>query len=334
MGSFRRAIGLSAAIAGCTLVTASPAVGAPEPRLTVAKAELSAALHCESSVKNAKREPVVLVHGTGSSGVEAWLDPAKVVSMLGEAGHPACYVDLPSNALADLQLSAEYVVSATRAVSNLAKRPIALYGHSQGGLLVRWALTFWPSLGKKVSDAVTVATPHHGTDGASLKPFLDTFCTPLVGCPPAFWQQAIGSNLLTALNNGRDETPGKTAWTAIRSETDNVVQPQGATPTSALVGARNISIQKICPGRETSHRGARIDSVSYAALLDALSHPGRARPARFPDDVCATPFPAGVDAEANNAAEPPATLRILMRAVAYRPAATSEPPLREYVTSG
>ncbi len=290
-------------------------------------------MHCDGAVRNAKREPVVLVHGTGSSGVEAWINPANVVSMLGEAGHPACYVDLPANGLTDIQLSAEYVVSAARSVSRRAKRPIALYGHSQGGLLVRWALTFWPSLGKKVSDAVTVATPHHGTDGASLKPFLDTFCTPLVGCPPAFWQQAIGSNLLTALNNGRDETPGKTAWTTIRSETDNVVQPQGATPTSALDGARNVSIQRICPGRETSHRAARIDSVSYAALLDAVRHRGRARPARFPRDVCASPFPAGVDADANNAAEPTAIVTIFVRAMEYQPAARSEPPVREYVTA-
>ena len=61
------------------------------------------------------------------------------------------------------------------------------------------------------------------------------------------------------------------------------MQPQyGKQPTSALKGATNILIQAICPGRVTSHIGTAVDSVTFAAFADALSHKGPAKVSRLP----------------------------------------------------
>jgi triacylglycerol lipase len=146
---------------------------------------------------------------------------------------------------------------------------------------------------------VTAAATHHGATGT---PDGATRCLQ-EGCPPAIWQQAAGSKLLGALNDGRDEPPGRTAYTTIRSAADEVVEPQtGPAPTSALDGAANIRIQHVCPGRATTHIGTAVDSVTIAALADALAHPGPAKvsssPAkvsRLPGDVCEHAYGTGLD---------------------------------------
>jgi hypothetical protein len=214
----------------------------------------------------------------------------------------------------------------------MAGRPIALYGHSQGGLLLRWALTYWPSLRSQVADAVSVAGTQHGTNGAAVAGGLNSLCQN-PGCPPAFWQQKIGSNLEKALNNGRDETPGPTDWTTVRTTGDDVVQPQtGAHPTSALRGASNILIQRVCPGRSTNHIKAAYDSVSFAALIDAVRHRGPALPSRFSRTVCSHPYAPGLSALRIEALNAVALPTILARVLAYPPA-RREPPVRAYAKS-
>ncbi len=323
---------LVAGLLAATVVAAAPAAArAAEPPLTAAPARLAAALECPRGLAAARRAPVLLVHGTGSGARESWVDPVDVVGVLRRAGHVACTVDLPANALGDVQASAEYVVAAVRAMTRRSRVPIAMYGHSQGGLLVRWALTHWPSLRRRVADAVTIAATHHGTTWGTAQAFVDALCVPAAGCPPAFWQQRIGSRLLAALNRPGDETPGPTAWTTVRTSGDGIVQPQGPPrPTSALRGATNLLVQRVCPGRTTSHSAARVDSVSLAALVDAARHRGPARPARLPRGVCATAFAPGVDATAVQAGEQSGLSRIADRALAFRPQATAEPPVRRY----
>ena len=325
--------GFCLAIAGVACLLLATPAGATDPPLRTSAAKLNAALHCQVSVRDAKREPVLLIHGTGGGGKEEWVTPVDFRESVSDAGYPVCYVELPDRALTDVQTSAEYVVNAIRRVRRMAGRPIALYGHSQGGLLVRWVLTYWPSLRSKVADAVSVAGTQHGTNGAAAAPFLDSLCQPSAGCPPAFWQQGLRSNLEKALNNGRDETPGRTAWTTVRTTGDDVVQPQtGAHPTSALRGASNILIQKICPGRPTNHIKAAYDSVSFAALIDALRHKGAARPSRFSAKVCSHPYAPGLSGPIVDALDVAALPTILARVLAYPPA-KSEPPLRGYARS-
>jgi hypothetical protein len=62
-----------------------------------------------------------------------------------------------------------------------------------------------------------------------------------------------------------------------------------------LKGAANILIQKVCPARHTSHLATVVDSVTIAALADALAHPGPAKLSRLPGDVCDHLYGTGLD---------------------------------------
>ena len=240
------------------------------------------------------------------------------------SGIPLCDVNFPDFTTADIQVSVQYLVYAIRREYKMAGRPIAIFGISQGGLLPRFALTYWPSLRKKVSDVLAAAGTQHGTTvGAGS-------CSATQPCPPAVWQQAAGSHLLTALNRQPFEAPGPTSWTTVRSATDETVQPQtGRHPTSALKGATNILIQAVCPGRTTTHIGTALDSVTFAAFVDAVAHKGARRRSRgCPSDVCAHPYAPGLD-ETSTAN----LLNLAGGLVSGRevPAVPAEPAVRAYV---
>lgn len=315
-------IAFAAVILAIVALIAAPADGsAAEPPLTVAPAKLSAALQCYGHIGPAAKTPIVFAPGTGSDGsqVHALGGPA-----FDRIGRPYCAVSFPDRTTADVQVSVQYLVSAIRTTSRRAGRPIAVAGVSQGGLLARLALTAWPSLRSRVSDVVSVSGTQHG---ATRSPLCAT-----QGCPPAFWQQARGSDLLRALNDGRDETPGRdTAWTTIRSSTDEIVRPQtGTHPTSALRGAANILIQDVCPGRTTTHLGTVVDSVTLAALRDAVTHPGPARASRLPADVCSHPYGDGLD-ETQTARFLEIAPTMVGKGMAGVPVVRAEPRVRSWV---
>jgi hypothetical protein len=285
----RRALLLTAALAGLLLLPGMAA--ASGPRLTVPQADLEAAIKCPIDPTNASTTPIMFVTGTGASGDQAWL-------LIGDAfrtyGHPVCYVNFPDFTTADIQISVEYLVYGLRREFAMAHRKVAVIGISQGGLLPRFALTYWPDLRRRVSDVVAAAGTQHGTT-------VFGGCSATTPCAPANWQQIHGSHLLRAINSQPDETPGNVSYTTVRSLSDEVVQPQvGKHPTSALEGASNILIQSVCPGRTTSHIGTAVDSVTFAAFFDAVAHKGKeklgaARVSRFPSGVCSHPYAPGLN---------------------------------------
>jgi len=277
-----------AAIVGLLVSAAPAAAAAGDPPLTVPKVLLDSSLKCMGPLRGTTKQPLMLVTGTGASGDEAY---AIGRGAFDAWGAPVCWVNFPDYTTGDIQVAVQYLVRGIRRVSKRARRPIAVFGISQGGLLPRIALTYWPSLRAQVTDVIAAAGTQHGTTA-----FTPALCLP-AGCPPAFWQQAANSNLLKALNAQPDETPGPTAWTTVRSANDETVQPQtGAYPTSSLRGATNILIQDVCPGRVVSHIGTALDSVNFAAVIDAITHPGPAQVARLPQDVCSRPYATGLDA--------------------------------------
>jgi triacylglycerol lipase len=309
------------AVAICALAGAAPAAAA-DPPLTVPKAKLDAALHCHGKLLEAKRQPIMLVTGTGATGDEAY---AIGKGAFDAYRHPVCTVEFPAFTTADIQVSVQYLVNGIRAMERRSGQPIAIFGISQGALLPRWALTYWPSLREKVTDVLAAAGTQHGSTTGDLAACATN------GCPPAIWQQGAGSKLLAAINAQPDETPGPTAWTTVRSTGDETVQPQtGPHPTSALKGATNVVIQSVCPGRVVGHIGTALDSVTFAAFADALSHAGAARLSRLPKDVCAHPYAPGLD-EAGTTAILGATGGVLTdRLVNQVPRVTAEPPVRAY----
>jgi hypothetical protein len=294
------------------------------PRLTVPQADLDAAVKCPIDPTNAAVTPVMFVTGTGASGDQSYVIGKDAFEAY---GHPVCYVNFPDYTTADIQLSVQYLVYGLRKEFLMAHRKVAVIGISQGGLLPRFALTYWPDLRKKVSDAVLAAGTQHGTDVGLGS------CSASSPCPPADWQQMAGSHLLRAINSQPDETPGNVSYTTVRSLTDETVQPQaGKHPTSALAGASNVLIQGVCPGRTTSHIGTILDSVTFAAFTDAVAHPGKgkrgaARVSRFPSDVCSHPYAPGLD-EATTSFFLSASGGVISGNTATVPKVGAEPPVR------
>jgi len=273
------------------LAWASPAVASSDygPDLTVPRADLEAAFSCPVDPADSPKTPIMLVPGTVSTGPQAY---SLLQGALERYGHPVCYVSFPELTTADIQLSVQYLVYGLRREYELAGRKVAVYGISQGGLIARFALTYWPDLRRKVGDLFSAAGSQHGTN-------LDlAACSG--GCAPAVWQQIAGSKLLDALESQGDETPGSVSYTTVRTAMDELLQPQtGKHPTSALDGARNVLIQRVCPGRVTGHLGAILNSVSFAAFTDAVDHRGKAlagsaRISRLPADVCDSPYADGL----------------------------------------
>ena len=247
------------------------------------------------------------------------------------AHRPWCAVTLPHHAMSDIQVAGEYVVNAIRTMHARAGRRISVVGFSQGGMVPRWALKFWPDTRTMVDDVIGLDPSNHGT--------LDAYPVCAVGgCAAAFWQQQTGSHLLAALNAGQ-ETYAGISYTTVYTATDEVVVPNvPPSPSSALTtgpGAKaNVLVQSICPLHVSDHLSmGTSDPVGYALVIDALTHAGPASAARISRTVCLqTVFP-GID----EAAFPADFARVVATAgqqVLTAPHVAAEPPLAAYARPG
>ncbi|MFE0427457.1 esterase/lipase family protein, partial [Streptomyces sp. NPDC058953] len=245
-----------------------PPATAADPPLSVPADRLAAALDCPDELGRSQRDPVLLVHGTGVGAELNW--GWNYVPALRDLGYDVCTVDLPGRSLVDIQESAEYVVHALTTIRAATGRPVDAIGHSQGGLQIRWALTYWPGLRESVDDVVSLGTPEYGAAAG------DLVCA--LSCAPALHQMSRGSEFLKALNSG-DPTPGPVSYTGIYTRNDTVVVPYS---TSIREGARNIKLQDVCGIRLVTHIGLLYDSVTFRLVRDALDRPGPADPARLP----------------------------------------------------
>ncbi|GLY99046.1 lipase [Actinoplanes sp. NBRC 103695] len=297
----------------------------PGPRLSVPAADLAAALRCTPDVTHARGEVALFVAATA-------LDPQQFswnwLPALDRIGRPYCSVALPGHGLGDIQVSAEYVVSAIRHVNRISGRKVAVIGHSQGGLEPRFALRFWPDTRRMVSDYVSLGTPNHGSLVSAAN------CAG-GACPPAFRQMTPDADFIAALNS-RQETFRGISYTNVYTTLDQYVTPNADNTGSSSLhsgdGAiTNVSLQSICPHNTSEHIAVGTsDALAYALTMDALTHTGPARPARISAAVCDETFMPGVDPAGyeQNLAELNATLNANWAA---SPAVTAEPALKPYV---
>jgi triacylglycerol esterase/lipase EstA (alpha/beta hydrolase family) len=207
-----------------------------------------------------------------------------------------------------------------------AHRRVSVVGFSQGGMVPRWALKWWPDTRAMVDDLVGIDPSNHGT--------LDAEGVCLLPCAPSFWQQRTGSQFLRALNAG-GETFAGISYTQVYSIEDEVVVPNlGPAASSALhtgAGAiANIAAQSICPLHVAEHLTmGTLDPVAYAVVLDALTHPGPADAARIPRRVCTQLLMPGVSPAAALRGELRVSLQVDEQ-LAFYPRVAAEPPLASY----
>jgi pimeloyl-ACP methyl ester carboxylesterase len=302
-------------------------VDTPGPPLSVPQSDLDASMECTGNLSGATRAPILLVHGTGSNPRSnfSWnYEPA-----LSALGIPWCTVALPGNGMADVQVAGEYVVNAIRTMNASAGRRISIIGHSQGGMLPRWAIRFWPDTRSLVDDVIGFAPSNHGTAGSG------PVCA--LGCSPAFWQQGDTAEFIKALNSYQETFAG-VSYTVVYTHTDWVVTPNSdETGSSSLRGGdgeiSNTAIQDVCPLDLNEHlQIGTADPVAYALAIDALEHPGPADPARIPSSVCTQLLMPGIN-PATYATDSASAAASLAATVATYPHVPAEPPLACYVTA-
>jgi triacylglycerol esterase/lipase EstA (alpha/beta hydrolase family) len=331
----RVGIALSAAIAAVVaLALCAPAsalsgpfapLERPGPPLSVPATRLSQALTCTPGIAADARNPILLVPGTD-------LDPGPNYSWnyeraLAALHWPYCAVTLPYHTTGDIQIAGEYIVSALRTMAAVSHRQVDVLGYSQGGMLPRWALRFWPDTRALVHDVVSLDPSNHGT--------LDANAACQGQCSPADWQQASGSHFMGALNSYAETFAG-IDYTVIFSRTDEVVVPNFDTSGSSSLHTgggtiANIAVQQICPNDTSEHLAmGSYDPVGYALAVDAFSHESVADPSRVPQAVCAKPFQPGVDSSAFPS-DYAAYLGAIGQAQENAPQTSAEPPLACYV---
>jgi len=307
-------------------VTYAP-VDQPGPALSVPQSDLDNALQCTDNLSSAGKTPVLLVPGTGGDPPQSFgwsWEPS-----LERLGIPWCTVTLPDHTQGDIQIAGEYVVNAIRTMYVRAGRKVSIIGHSQGGMLPRWALRFWPDTRAMVDDDIGVAASNHGTTGARL------VCQ--LGCSPADWQQSDQAEFIKALNSYQETFPG-ISYTEIYTHTDEIVMPNSdSTGSSSVHGGggeiTNVAIQEVCPLDISEHLAVGTqDNTAYALAVDALSHPGPAVPANVAHSVCLDPLMPGIN-KVTYAADALGAAAGFAANTASAPQVTAEPPLRCYVTA-
>src|ERR1051326_32925 len=124
--TFRRVLEtlLALALSACGANTSSQdssavaqnACGA-EPTLQVDPADVERAIGYPDPCGASQFNPVLLIHGTGSTSQESW--HGTYIPALTAAGFDVFTLDLPGKAYVDIQYSTEYLVHALRVISSI-----------------------------------------------------------------------------------------------------------------------------------------------------------------------------------------------------------------------
>lgn len=309
-----------AAIAASFVAMVAPPASAANPPLNGDPAAMAAAITCSGNVQNATVNPVLMIHGTGSTSAESW--GWNYARALPSIGRPFCTVDMLGRELVSIYDSVEYLVYAIRYVHQLSGRKVTLLGHSQAGTHQLWALKWWSDLPNHVDEVIGLAGAYRGTQLA------DIACAS-GSCREFAWETRPGSNMVAAMSSGGLLQPG-IDYTSIVTQTDEVVFPSGTVshlPDGANVA--NIAVQDICPGRVVDHIGMLADGVAWAVAADALTHSGPANRNRInPLLVCPQLFLPNVDLVGGSQILSTGTQFVI--GAFLTPGVNQEPPLPAY----
>jgi triacylglycerol lipase len=215
--------------------------------------------------------PVILVPGTLV--VTTWdtLGPALV-----QQGYCVYRFEYGDYGTAEIAGSAKKLASFIDTVlARTHAQKVSIVGHSQGGMLPRYAIKFLGDA-NKIEDLIGLSPSNHGT----LNPAIVATGTPCEACSEQLW----GSDFLRKLNSGT-EAPGPVDYTVVQTLDDAVLVPYTSAflsgPSSRVT---NITIQTDCPAVYVSHLGMPSDPVVLQWVENALARKGPADPRFMP--VC------------------------------------------------
>lgn len=225
--------------------------------------------------------PVVLLHGLGSSGSE---DFGLIGPYLANAGYCAFSVDygannaFSANGLAPIDQSATQIatfINQVQATTGAAK--VDLVGHSEGAFQSLYVPKFKGVAGK-IGKVVALAPPTHGTSldgivtlgqvlGGGSNIVVNGFtngatcyaCSDLVTGGPA----------VTALTTGPIAQPGIN-YTIVATKYDEVVTP-ASTAFVNEAGVKNMYVQDVCGYDPVGHVGIAVDTTIEQIITNALT---------------------------------------------------------------
>lgn len=201
--------------------------------------------------------PVLLVPGYGGS-----TSALKVLGRaLEEEGRDVQIVEASGSGTGDLRETASHLADVVDATLEETGAPsVDIVGYSAGGVVLRLYVADLGG-GSTVRRAVTLSSPHHGTDLAAMARSLGSRT-----CPVACEQLDPDSDLLRGLNAGFEAPPGP-EWVVLWTEDDRTVVP----PESGdLEGALGYSVQSICGGLTVEHPDVPRTPAVIAMVESAL----------------------------------------------------------------
>ena len=219
---------------------------------------------------SARPYPVVLVHGTFTSGAVNW---AYIGPRLARRGYCVFALDYGVRngvgATDDIARSAAQLRTYVNRVRKATgKRRVQIVGHSQGGMMPRYYLRFLGGA-RYVEDMVAMAPSNHGTKTA--EGVRSPEC-------PACEQQATDSPFLRKLNRGREVERG-VDYTVLQTRLDTTIIPYRS---AFLEGPRsqvtNVLLQRACPKNISTHVTVAVDPVVVQWIQNALERSGPANP--------------------------------------------------------
>ena len=222
--------------------------------------------------------PVILVHGTLANMNDNWQAASPLLANNGYCVYAFNYGgSSPSSILqatGPIETSAQQLsdfVNQVLATTGASK--VDLVGHSQGGMMPRYYLSFLGG-GSKVDRFVALAPSNHGStlDGlttllqqvglfAPVSGFLLTNCD-------ACLEQTAGSAFLANLN-AQPNSPG-VRYTVIETTGDEVVTPYTSAYLPAAPNVTNITVQDQCTVDYSDHLEIAADPVALTDMLNAL----------------------------------------------------------------
>ena len=199
---------------------------------------------------------VLLVPGYGGSTVALEV----LAAALQAEGRRTRIIRSPGDPRGDLREHAEALAEAAQRAVDEGAPSVDVVGYSAGGVVVRYWIADLGG-GSLARRAVTLASPHHGTDLAGVAAGLAP-----AACPEACRQLAPDSDLLRELNAG-DETPAGPRWVAIWTTDDETVVP---ATSGSLEGALDFSVQSVCPGLTVKHGDVPRTPAVIAMVVEQL----------------------------------------------------------------
>ncbi|CAF1120498.1 unnamed protein product [Adineta ricciae] len=313
-------------------------IKAEDPQFSADENILRAAMYFPTTfnILNSSDIPaIIMIPATAIPGGQSWASNYAKKFAEEKIANPM-WLNIPSFTLQDAQISAEYVAYAINYVSQYTGNGnVSVIAWSQGTVNTQWALKYFRSTRKIVSDFIAISPDFRGTVLA------EVLCPkfPRLPCAPSILQQIDSSTFIKVLRqNGGDSEIVPT--TTVYSATDEVVQPQsGPQASGLLLNASNNLIQDICPlqpaGLIYTHEGMLYNPLGYALAVDALTHEGHAdvnRMLRQNPAICLLLTTPGLTVEDVLIAET-TIITFALNIITYSPKQFNEPSIKKYALS-